>query len=771
MKFPEFKISSIGLMLILSLYLVTMSNWIEISILLTVSALLAISYRLAKKSDSNFDILPIAIAQLDQQYQFTSANASCSQFFGYSESELKGLSISDLIYDKNQSADLTQNSEREERFKHKSGKIIWGLVKTRQLQNLGSLIVIEDITERKHRELLTETLLETMNDALIVQDAVGTIKKFNTAAYTICGLKEDAYQGRVSFDPIREVIKENGDPFPSEEFPAVVALKTGQKVNGVMMGVKLPTGEVRWIRINSTPLFLNEPGMDPQVVTTFSDITDLITARNENRYFLEALQIGLWKLDPVNGTLLWDESMYRLFNVNKEDFTGNFQAWESTLTPAARDKAVAEVELALRGDKDFDTVFEIDTKSKGKRFISGRGKVIRNDNGDPIMMFGVNADVTDQTHAELERQKTSKFLELILQNIPSMIFVKEFNKDLTYSLLNKSGEKLLGFKQEYVLGKNHFDFMSQEKAEERMKSDKEIFLKKESVKSLPQELETTAGKKIIETIQVPVFDKEGNPEFIVGISNDITDEVNARIALERERSKSLQTAKLASLGEMSAGVAHEINNPLAIIAGSISLLNKFKNDPIKFDAKVDAVLKASRRIEKIVNGLRKFSRLTASSVHAQRALNDIANEAVTMTENKVKKHSASIQVLNRSAKKVLCDEIEIEQVLINLINNSIDAIQLLNEKWIKINIFDEGNFVVLQVEDSGSGISAEVEQKLFEPFFTTKAVGQGTGLGLSIATGILEAHGATIQLNRDFEHTCFEIRFKVSPLQELANAS
>lgn len=226
-----------------------------------------------------------------------------------------------------------------------------------------------------------------------------------------------------------------------------------------------------------------------------------------------------------------------------------------------------------------------------------------------------------------------------------------------------------------------------------------------------------------------------------------------------EKAKSIHASKLASLGEMSAGIAHEINNPLAIIVGTIPLLKTYANDATKLASKLDTIAKASFRIEKIVKGLRKFSRTSETNVHKPEDLATIVSEALTITESKSKRYSTPVTVEIGSNLTIQCDSIEIEQVLINLINNAIDAVKNLPEKWVRISGFKDGDQIVLQVMDSGQGISKEIEEKLFQPFFTTKPVGEGTGLGLSISKGILDQHKASFALNRNFKNTCFEIRF------------
>ncbi len=243
--------------------------------------------------------------------------------------------------------------------------------------------------------------------------------------------------------------------------------------------------------------------------------------------------------------------------------------------------------------------------------------------------------------------------------------------------------------------------------------------------------------------------------------------------IELERAKAHHNAKLASLGEMSAGIAHEINNPLAIIAGTVRLLKKHRDNVEKFEAQTETITKAATRIEKIVLGLRKFSRTSEGSIFKTEFLADIVSESLVITGAKTKLHSVLVKTNIQEGLTLSCDSIEIEQVLINLINNGVDAIKEQREKWIQINAFTESNQVVVQVMDSGPGISQEVEEKIFQSFFTTKIVGEGTGLGLSVSKGILDQHKATIKVLRTVKNTCFEIRFPSPTAQnlEVKNAS
>lgn len=259
-------------------------------------------------------------------------------------------------------------------------------------------------------------------------------------------------------------------------------------------------------------------------------------------------------------------------------------------------------------------------------------------------------------------------------------------------------------------------------------------------------------------------DEKGRPIQIKGTCQDVTEKHQLEQSLEWERIKSMHQSKLASLGEISAGIAHEINNPLAVILATTHLLTKFQADPVKLSEKSEVICRAAERIEKIVNGLKKFSYRKTTSDRKLQSLGTMTAEALSLTEIRSRHYECPVIFCCETESKIACDEVEIEQVIVNLVNNALDATQNDKNRWVRLHLFDDKNEVVLQVKDSGSGIPEQVRSKLFEPFFTTKPVGKGTGLGLSISKGILEDHGASIAILND-ANTCFEIRFpKVQPV-------
>ncbi len=253
--------------------------------------------------------------------------------------------------------------------------------------------------------------------------------------------------------------------------------------------------------------------------------------------------------------------------------------------------------------------------------------------------------------------------------------------------------------------------------------------------------------------------KDGKVVSLSGTIQDINDKKTAELRYEEERIKNVHSSKLASLGEMSAGIAHEINNPLAIISGSITILQNRAQTPEQVESKIESIRKSSDRIARIVASLKKFSRFGDKQEYTPHKLSSIVKESLILTEIKAKRHDVELTCSIESEALVLCDEVEMEQVLINLVNNSCDAVKELEERWVKIELTEKKSLLSLSITDSGKGIPEDQASKMFDPFYTSKVVGEGTGLGLSITASILNQHNAIIKVNRSCPNTQFIIHF------------
>lgn len=254
---------------------------------------------------------------------------------------------------------------------------------------------------------------------------------------------------------------------------------------------------------------------------------------------------------------------------------------------------------------------------------------------------------------------------------------------------------------------------------------------------------------------------DGKIATISGTIQDIHERKTTEIKYNQERQKSIVNAKFAALGELSASIAHEINNPLGVISGYAELLQltSATASPEDIEKKSDVILKSCDRITHIVKSLKKFSRSDGESQYTVCLLQELIDEAIVLTKPKLKSRMIRLQCRPIENSQILCNEIEIEQVIVNLINNAIDAISALPDKWVNISITETKQHYNLAVTDAGSGIPLDKQSVIFEPFFTTKKIAEGTGLGLSIVKGILDSHGATISIDNTNVNTRFVVSF------------
>jgi C4-dicarboxylate-specific signal transduction histidine kinase len=224
-----------------------------------------------------------------------------------------------------------------------------------------------------------------------------------------------------------------------------------------------------------------------------------------------------------------------------------------------------------------------------------------------------------------------------------------------------------------------------------------------------------------------------------------------------------QAARISALGEMAAGIAHEINNPLAIIQGNLNkmrtLLENGILEPAVLHESVAVATKTVARIGKIVSGLRSFARDGEGDPFRSVELIKIIEETLSFCQARFSNHNIKIQIQPFSRDlQIECREVQISQVILNLLVNAFDAVEQVENRWVELNCVDSGELIEIWVTDSGVGVAGPVREKMFQPFFTTKPIDKGTGLGLSISKGIVESHGGTLALDIQCANTRFVVR-------------
>jgi PAS domain S-box-containing protein len=373
-------------------------------------------------------------------------------------------------------------------------------------------------------------------------------------------------------------------------------------------------------------------------------------------------------------------------------------------------------------------------------------------------------------------------VESVLDNLPVAVFAKDATNDYRFILWNKKQEEVTTIRAEKAIGKNDYQLFSQESADYFRSVDKAV-IKRGSLMKVPEEIiETKNGREVhLRTVKIPVHDAETGRTLVVGISEDITEQVKSREQLERlnrhlveanqelldTQMQLIQAEKLESIGRLAAGVAHDVKNPLALLLLGVDYLSQgIQPDDPNVAKILQQMREAVERADRIVRGLVDFSSQRALTREPTR-LSRVIDEVLLLVKHELTRSNTKVGVrIERDLPPVFLDMSKFEQVLINLIINAVHAMEGSASKQLKIRarsesledvvknegarkreVFRSGDrVVILEIHDTGHGIDPHDSGRLFDPFFTTKATGKGTGLGLSVARRIVELHGGELTL-------------------------
>lgn len=366
-----------------------------------------------------------------------------------------------------------------------------------------------------------------------------------------------------------------------------------------------------------------------------------------------------------------------------------------------------------------------------------------------ILVFTRNVDAQIKQKDALRQGRS--FFQQVIDAVEECILVKGKKSKLLWA--NKAFREFYGMTNEQLLGLLDAPFNEPDYTQQYVKDDLYVF---ETGKPLhiPSEPVTRHDGVVrnFYTVKSPIFEDEGKVSMTVGISRDITD-------VQAAHAKAVESAKMVTLGEMAAGIAHEINNPLAVITGRIAAMRdrvlRGKVEPETWIGECEKIEKTAMRIARIVKGLRAFSRSAENDPFVLEKVETIVEDAVSLCHERLNRNGIDLRLKIERELKIECRPSQLAQVVINLVANSIDAIENAKEKWIQLEVYDSAAMVEWRVTDSGCGIPVEIRRKIMLPFFTTKQYGRGTGLGLSISKGIAEEHLGTLFLNEQSKNTQF----------------
>lgn len=231
------------------------------------------------------------------------------------------------------------------------------------------------------------------------------------------------------------------------------------------------------------------------------------------------------------------------------------------------------------------------------------------------------------------------------------------------------------------------------------------------------------------------------------------------------RARAATSARLAALGELSSGIAHEVRNPLAAIHLAATQIGERPTETAQVVHLAERISRIVMRASKIIETLRAFARDASSDPFAPAPVQRIVADTLELCGKRVAEHGVELMLPPIAPDLVVeCRAMQLSQVLMNLIVNAYDAVDKSYERWVRIEARALDKQVEISVTDSGTGVATAMQSRIFEPFFTTKPVDQGTGLGLSLSRDLVEAHHGTLTLDSESTNTRFVMRLpKVQP--------
>jgi C4-dicarboxylate-specific signal transduction histidine kinase len=257
-------------------------------------------------------------------------------------------------------------------------------------------------------------------------------------------------------------------------------------------------------------------------------------------------------------------------------------------------------------------------------------------------------------------------------------------------------------------------------------------------------------------------DSSGKPLRLIGLNWDVTEERLRQQELEQERMMNLHASRMATIGEMAGGIAHEINSPLTVITMRAAQLREYVSranpDPALVGILSETLESTALRIAKIVLAMKNLSRDSSRDSLETTRVSDILRDAALIVQERFRLAGIDLQLqIAPPDLSLYCQPTEMSQVILNLLQNARDAVETAPEKWIRIDVCGSETEVVFDITDSGAGVSEEHRAQLFRPFFTTKPAGRGTGLGLGICRQIVEKHGGTVEYVSTSPRTRFRV--------------
>jgi len=501
----------------------------------------------------------------------------------------------------------------------------------------------------------------------------------------------------------------------------------------------------------STSRTLRVPDDDARTIHVLKDITDRREAERRYRELFDSIQEGLFFATPDGRFLDVNDAMVRMLGYeSRDELLRNDVGSYLYPAPEARERILRELhskgvlrnyEETLRR-KDGTLLYTLQN-------ITG----VRDASGRIAQMRGLMLDVTEQKMFQAQLQRERDFNQKILNTTQSMILVLD-----TAGLISYANRRCYeaGYREEEMIGRHLVDLVDGVQRGE-FEAALETTAHGQQVENLEARAKRGDGTLGYFSISLsPMRDEQDAVNSVVVVMTDITDAALLQAKLAHAE-------RMATIGRLVSGVAHEVNNPLAAILGFTDLLIEDPEIPASAHESLEIILQETQRTKNIVQDLLSFARQRPVQREAVQ-LGAILRQTIKLRSYDFTSHGVEVvEEFDEELPATIGDSQQLQQVFLNIVNNAYDAIQEAGRRGVvRLRTKRAGDSIEVAISDNGTGITDAA--RIFDPFFTTKPTGKGTGLGLSICYGIVRAHGGEIQCwnNENGEGSTFLVKLPVA---------
>lgn len=585
----------------------------------------------------------------------------------------------------------------------------------------------------RNRSSIGEKLFEISSDICFIVNNEGIVLDVNQSACKATGYAA----GEIMNKPLLAIISDKFQQSFNKSFRNAFKDKPVKNIESELIS---KNGSAVNVSLVFT-LLSDNSNLDPLVIVSARDISEQRRAQVQLLRFANAIHytVNPIEITDIDGNIIYvNPAFEKIAGYTKTELIGkNPSILNSGRHPKDFWKQMWETILAGKV-----WTGEIENRHKNGSIIYERLLIspIIDPAGKVIGFLGTHQDLTDQKRLESELYEHQAYLAAILQDSADAII----GLDLDYNIRswNKGAEKIYGYKEEEVLGKNFSMLVPPDLVDsgELEKIDKEVkargFISNYETERLAKE-----GQRIsIQLTRTLVRDTAGNVIGSSAIVRDVTE-------LKRLKRQISHAEKLSVVGQLAAGIAHEVGNPLTSISSLVQVIQRTTKDNFAQE-KLELVKNQINRIAKTIRELVDFSRPSNYEVKLT-DINKVIQDAVNIVRyGKKSKDINFILELDQTLPKFTVVQDQIIQVFINLLLNAVDATEGKPGE-IRVSSKMRGSDILIIVKDNGKGIADEIKEKIFEPFFTTKKVGEGTGLGLWVSYGIVKNFNGEIDVQSE----------------------